>query len=99
MECPFELPLEKKIKKYDDEPDGLIIAQADGLPILTAGKDRGLCGKRNLSRQLDYIVQAINSHEKLLKALKKYGDHEPCCVKGDGCNCGFEQALKEEAEK
>ena len=43
----------------------------------------------------DYVEYA--DYEKLVEALKKYGDHEPGCVKGDACNCGFEQAL--EAEK
>ena len=48
--------------------------------------------------EADYIVQTINSHEKLARALRRYGDHEPCCIKGDACNCGLEQALSE-AEK
>ena len=34
------------------------------------------------------------SHEKLVEALKKYGDHEPGCVKGDACNCGLEAIIK-----
>jgi hypothetical protein len=28
------------------------------------------------------------------EALKRYGEHETGCMKGDACNCGFEQALK-----
>ena len=36
---------------------------------------------------------------RLREALEKYGDHEPCCMKGDACNCGFEQALKGDSEK
>ena len=49
----------------------------------------------------DYVAfvdyeEAIISHEKLVDALKKYGDHEPGCIKGDACNCGFEQALEAE---
>ena len=47
----------------------------------------------------NYIVHVINSHKKLVDALKKYGDHLPGCVKGDACNCGFEQALKSPKEK
>ena len=31
---------------------------------------------------------------ELEAALRKYGEHEPCCIKGDACTCGFEQALK-----
>jgi len=50
-------------------------------------------GRKQLQAELD------KRHEKLVEALKKYGDHEPCCVKGNGCNCGFEQALKEAKEE
>ena len=38
------------------------------------------------------------SHKKLVTALARYGGHEPCCMKGDVCNCGLRQALKD-AEK
>jgi len=63
MKCPFELPIEKKTRKYEEEPNGLILVQANGKLIHTAGRD-----KYNLSNKLDYILQAINSHEKY-KAL------------------------------
>lgn len=55
-------------------------------------------GKIKKATDRKYIIKAVNCHDKLVKALKKYGDHEPCCVKGEGCNCGFKQVLKE-AEK
>lgn len=29
----------------------------------------------------------------LLEALRKYGDHEPGCVKGDACHCGYEATI------
>ena len=45
---------------------------------------------------LKELKHVINSHKKLVEALKKYGDHEPGCVKGDACNCGFEQVLEGE---
>jgi len=53
------------------------------------------------------IVQAVNSHEKFVMALRKYADHRTCCdinltffqnqITGrpSECTCGFEQALKE----
>lgn len=33
-------------------------------------------------------------NDKLRQALKKYGEHEVCCLMGDQCNCGFNAALK-----
>ena len=42
------------------------------------------------------VVLETEEYEKLVEALKKYGDHETGCVKGDACNCGFEQALEGE---
>lgn len=67
MKCPFELPLTKKVNVYDeeDELDGLVLLQANGELIHTAGKD-----KNNLSNELDYIVTVINSHEKLIDLLR-----------------------------
>lgn len=38
------------------------------------------------------------SRKKLLEALERYGDHEPGCIKGDACICGFEAALAAEKE-
>ena len=62
MKCPFELPLEKKVKEYGKgEDDNLVLVQANGKLIHTAGRDSD---KGNLSNELDYIVQAINSYEK-----------------------------------
>lgn len=52
--------------------------------------------KANLFNGVVLALQASNA--KLVEALKRYGDHEPCCIKGDACNCGFEQALKEAEE-
>ena len=54
-------------------------------------------------RQQEWIkdlkeLRSVKAENKRMRdALKKFGDHEPGCVKGDACNCGFEQAL--EAEK
>lgn len=49
--------------------------------------------------EIEEVARRSNNYEKLVKALKRYGDHEPCCVKGDACTCGFEQAIKEEKPK
>lgn len=57
----------------------------------------------NTTEDRDYIVQAINCHEKLINALNTYGNHLPKCkyLQGlkcqiiDDCDCGLEQALKE----
>jgi len=42
----------------------------------------------------EWIDDLKQQRDDLLDALEKYGDHEPCCVKGDACNCGFEAAIK-----
>lgn len=59
MECPFELPVEKKPDSKEFE--GLwIVVDKVGMIIGFPLKDF----------EADYIVQAINSHEKLVKAIK-----------------------------
>ena len=42
---------------------------------------------------LGYIEQLEAKLKDLQEALRKYGDHEPCCVKGDACTCGYEAAI------
>ena len=83
MKCPFDLPV------YKDEwaVTSFCIRNSKGI-LFTSGIPEA---------SADYIVHVVNSHKKLVEAFKKYGDHEPGCIKGDACNCGFEQAL--EAEK
>ena len=67
MKCPFELPIEKKVRKYEKgELDALVLVQANGELIHTAGRD-----KNGLSDKLDYILQAINSHDRLVKELRE----------------------------
>ncbi len=42
------------------------------------------------------IVLCCNSHDGLVEALKKYGDHLGTCytnLKMGKCNCGFDEAL------
>ncbi len=60
----------------------------------------------HLSDDGDYVEYSeyekiINSHKELVEALNKYGCHNNECNEYGGakCICGFEQALKEEAEK
>jgi hypothetical protein len=58
-------------------------------------------GPRRLEQQ-KYVIRAVNSHEKLLAALEKYGNHEEGCRKlepeycyeqgGHVCTCGFDAA-------
>ena len=82
MKCPFELPVE---------------AKADNVAGFNIIDKTGYCVQwQSTKEQADYIVHVINSHKKLVEALEKYGDHEPGCIKGDACNCGFEQALEGE---
>jgi len=93
MKCPFETPV---FKGAFMSADGLFrIRTADNKPLL----------KELTNDEADYIVQAINSHEKLVEALEIYGGHSKNCRKqmskdkdNWGCICGYEQALKE-AEK
>jgi hypothetical protein len=86
MECTFTFPVYRE--KWN-ATQSFCVREADG-HMITGGFPKA---------NADYIVQALNGHEKLLAALKRYGDHEPGCVKGDACNCGFEQALKESEKK
>ena len=60
MKCPFELPVEAHISSVDS--DMRYITGSNGFPFI--------CGDIN-TEYADYIVQAINSHEKLVKALKE----------------------------
>ena len=80
MEFTFELPVRKP-----EDYSSIIVDKRDSMVAMIEQPD-----------DVDYIVHVINSHKKLVKALIKFGDHEPGCVKGDACNCGFEQALEGE---
>ena len=44
----------------------------------------------DLRARLD-TAEALN--KDLLTALIKYGNHEPGCMRGDACNCGFKAAI------
>ena len=107
MKCPFELPIEKKVRKYEKgELDALVLVQANGELIHTAGRD-----KNDLSDKLDYIVQAVNSHEKFKDTLGKIKDQAEratcvqdrsvgiikgvCKVIADECTEALEEAEKE----
>lgn len=93
MKRQFELPVRKVVKASKS--------------IWVYSKDDFLICKSFGHQRADYIVQAINSHEKLLD----YAQHKPdCnllspipCVKYNGkevgCDCGFEQTLKEAGEQ
>lgn len=94
MECPFEKPVEKR-----RQPE-----EGDFYKIIDNQRKLIACGLNE--DEADYIVQAINSHKKLVDALKKYGRHstpEICCEasikEGGRCICGLEQALKEADKK
>lgn len=41
------------------------------------------------------LVRRWNSHDDLLAALNKYGEHETGCMLGDACNCGLEAVLSQ----
>ena len=56
MECPFELPVEKRIR-------------TNGFCKIKDAKKRSIAYGLT-EDEADYIVQAINSHEKLVKALQ-----------------------------
>lgn len=96
MKCPFELPVKKL--EYEDprisrDPERFLIVSPDGKFSL----------KRCNEECADYIVQAINSHKKLVDTLRKlraeYDDnnhnkhhkefHRMCKI------CVIDQALKE----
>ena len=57
MECPFELPVKKEILPRNTKNIDLYRIEGAYFPYT---KD-----------EVDYIVQAINSHEKLVEALKE----------------------------
>ena len=56
MECPFELPVRKIVKASKS--------------LWVYSKDGFIVCKSFGHQRTDYIVQAINSHEKLVKALQ-----------------------------
>lgn len=41
--------------------------------------------------KVDIVKEQAEKIERLKKALKRYGEHESGCMKGDACNCGLEQ--------
>lgn len=41
----------------------------------------------------DIIDTAEALNKDLLDALEKYGEHEPGCMLGDACNCGFRAVI------
>ena len=84
MKCPFGLQLQVYKATFDET--SFCVREVGG-QLITGGFPEA---------KADYIVNVINSYEKLVEALKKYGDHKPGCIKGSACNCGFEQALKGE---
>ena len=97
MKCPFELPVKAEISPVD--PDLRYVASVDRSKI---GYIFGDCYKD----YADYIVHAINSHEKFKAALEKIWhtevhDDKDCDPYGalGICKNLAEQALKEEAEK
>ena len=90
MECPFELPVKKEILPRNTKNIDLYRIEGAYFPYT---KD-----------EVDYIVQAINSHEKLVEALENLReeldedhihDREDCT--GDCPICVIDEAL--EAEK
>ena len=83
MKCPFDLPVKAE---YSEMSDAHIVIDPHDRVVAYHCNDKSSA----------YIVHVINSHKKLVEALKKYGEHEPGCIKGDACNCGFEQALEGE---
>ena len=92
MKCPFELPVEvQKVLSSDEDYD---IENNDCIIAQKLAKE-----------DADYIAQAINSHEKLAKALRRYGHHDsPCAgildLNDDAeCTCGFGQVLKKAEKK
>ena len=64
MECPFELPVIKK--KYEDPR-----VSEGPEPFFIVSSDTKLRLIRCDEQCVDYIVQAINSHEKLVNACGK----------------------------
>ncbi len=50
--------------------------------------------EKNLLEAYTEIETLQQQRDDLLAALNKYGDHEPCCMLGDACNCGFEAAIE-----
>jgi len=77
MECPFELPVEKKPDSKEFE--GLwIVVDKVGMIIGFPLKDF----------EADYIVQAINSHEKMKTALEEI----------EAVSCGEKQVAEDDSE-
>lgn len=60
MKCPFKLPVEKDF-----------LCEDDGVKLFSLTNAKGSAEFPYTENEADYIVQAINSHEKLVKALKE----------------------------
>ena len=61
-------------------------------------KDCPKLAQKTMERMIERFNVLATSQEELLAALKKYGDHEAGCIKGDACTCGLKAAIKK-AEK
>lgn len=83
MECPFKIPVktEKKRPLYN--------------PFIVDKNGDEICMCQNID-EADYIVQAINSHEKLKTALEVISDHEDCRKKAD---IGYDGTVDEYAKQ
>ncbi len=64
MECPFELPVVKK-PDFDFDKTGLYRVESANTLFLSFSLKED---------EVDYIVQAINCHEKFKTALEKIAD-------------------------
>lgn len=92
MECPFELPVEKELN----------VSSISGNFYRIVDARKAIIARGILEKYADYIVQAINSYEKLIKI--KQISYEAICTgdqeasdKAIGLIEDFDQAL--EAEK
>ena len=83
MRCPFELPVKKK-PDFNNK-DLFRVESADGLFLSFSLKEN----------EADYIVQAINCHEKLAKLLKDAQRYIRPKDPKDPKYIEIEQALKE----
>lgn len=75
MKCPFELPVSTNVSVVDS--DRRYITGTNGFPFICGDADKDYA---------DYIVQAINSHEKFLsleaalRIARKYIGRNDCAA-------------------
>ena len=84
MKCPFELPVEKEVTHVTEA--GVKYKVIAGTLVIAAFLSKS---------EADYIVQAVNSHEKLVNALQYVAKRENPDKEDELIREALEEAEKE----